>query len=129
MKSLAKLLGVILMVCLATSQAADWPQFLGPERNSTSPEKGILRAWPETGPEVLWMVPVGIGFGGPVIKDGRCTCSIEMGDIGDNLQCFDLPPATWNYAYDAPGRVLSGSRSVPAAEDYVYSCGHNGDLY
>ncbi len=133
MKSLAKLLGVILMVCLATSQAADWPQFLGPERNSTSPEKGILRAWPETGPEVLWMVPVGIGFGGPVIKDGKVYLLDRNGDIGDNLRCFDLSTGKelWNYAYDAPGRVpFPGSRSVPAAEgDYVYSCGHNGDLY
>ena len=51
--------------------AQDWPQYLGPERNSTSPETGILRSWPAEGPEVLWTADLGIGFGGPVIKDGK----------------------------------------------------------
>ena len=32
---------------------------------------GILRSWPESGPEVLWNVSVGKGFGGPVIVDGK----------------------------------------------------------
>ena len=56
---------------LETAFADDWPQFLGPNRNSTSAEKGITRKWPESGPEVLWKVPVGRGFGGPAIHDGR----------------------------------------------------------
>ena len=51
--------------------AQDWPQFLGPDRNSKSPETEILRTWSEGGPEVLWTVPVGIGYGGPVVKNGK----------------------------------------------------------
>ncbi|MDZ7370932.1 MAG: PQQ-binding-like beta-propeller repeat protein, partial [candidate division KSB1 bacterium] len=37
----------------------------------------------------------------------------------------------WNFSYKAPGSVMfPGSRSVPAIDGkYIYSCGHNGDLY
>ncbi|HOU96219.1 MAG TPA: PQQ-binding-like beta-propeller repeat protein [Bacteroidales bacterium] len=111
----------------------NWPQYLGPYRNSTSDQKGILRSWPEKGPEVLWTVDVGIGFGGPVIKDGKVYLLDRNGDVADVMRCFDFSSGKelWNYSYDAPGRVqFPGSRSVPAADgNYVYSCGHNGDLY
>jgi hypothetical protein len=62
---------LVLMAAASSGLATDWPQYLGPNRNSTSPEKGILRSWPEGGPKVLWTVTVGRGFGGPVVKDGK----------------------------------------------------------
>jgi outer membrane protein assembly factor BamB len=82
---------------------------------------------------VLWTTAVGIGYGGPVIKDGKVYLLDRDDKVGDNLRCFDLSNGKelWNFAYDAPGRVMfPGSRSVPIVEgDNVYSCGHNGDLY
>jgi outer membrane protein assembly factor BamB len=124
---------VVLLVCIANIYAQDWPQYLGPNRNSTSDQKGILRSWPENGPEVLWTVDVGIGFGGPVVKDGKVYLLDRVKEVGDNMRCFDLSNGKelWNFAYDAPGSVMfPGSRSVPAVDsNYVYSCGHNGDLY
>ena len=133
MKNRVTLTAVVLMVVACNGLAADWPQYLGPNRNSTSPEKGILRSWPEGGPEVLWSVAVGRGYGGPVIKDGKVYLLDRDDEVGDNLRCFDLSNGKelWNFAYDAPGRVMfPGSRSVPAVEGHhVYSCGHNGDLY
>ena len=115
------------------AQAADWPQYLGPNRNSISSQKGILRSWPENGPEVLWIISVGRGFGGPVIKDGKVYLLDRDDKVGDNLRCFDLSNGNelWNFAYDAPGSVsYPGSRSIPTVDgNNVYSCGHNGDLY
>mgnify|MGYP000681123601 CR=1 FL=1 len=112
---------------------ADWPQFLGPNRNGTSPEKGLLRAWPESGPKVLWSVSVGRGYGGPAIKDGKVYLLDRDDAVGDNLRCFDLSTGRelWNFAYDAPGSVMfPGSRSVPTVDgQHVYSCGPYGDLY
>ena len=126
------LIAMILMVT-ACSSLADWPQYLGPNRNSTSDQKGLLRSWPENGPEVLWTVSVGKGFGGPVIKDSKVYLLDRDDKVGDNLRCFDLSNGKelWNFAYDAPGRVMfPGSRSVPIVEgNNVYSCGHNGDVY
>jgi len=125
---------IIVIVTIATgSTLGDWPQYLGPDRNSISPEKGILRSWPKNGPEVLWTVSVGRGYGGHVIKDGKVYLLDRDDKVGDNLRCFDLSigKELWNFAYDAPGRVMfPGSRSVPIVEcNNVYSCGHNGDLY
>lgn len=48
----------------------DWPQFRGPERNGFSPEKGLLRSWPEGGPKVLWRKPVGGGFSSITVAKG-----------------------------------------------------------
>ena len=111
----------------------DWPQYLGPRRNSTSDQKGILRTWPTNGPTVLWTVPVGRGFGGPVVKDGKVYLLDRDDKVGDTLRCLDLSTGKelWQSAYDAPGTVMfPGSRSVPAVDgNHVYSCGHNGDLY
>jgi len=117
----------------ANVRAADWPQYLGPARNATSPEKGLLRSWPEKGPKVLWTVAVGIGYGGPVVKDGKVYLLDRDDKVGDNLRCFDLSKGNelWSFAYDAPGRVMfPGSRSVPILDgQHVYSCGPYGDLY
>jgi outer membrane protein assembly factor BamB len=134
MGSTTKLITVmVLLACSANVLAEDWPQYLGPSRNSTSPQKGILRSWPEKGPEVLWTVPVGIGYGGPVVKGGKVYLLDRDDKAGDNLRCLDLSSGRelWNFAYSAPGSVMfPGSRSVPILDgSCVYSCGPYGDLY
>ncbi len=124
---------VFLVSCISEVFAQDWPQYLGPNRNSTSPQKGILRTWPASGPEVLWTANVGPGYGGPVIKDGKVYLLDRNDETGDIMRCFDFKTGKelWKFSYDAPASVMfPGSRSVPAVNgNYVYSCGHNGDLY
>jgi outer membrane protein assembly factor BamB len=121
-----------LMISLSLC-AQDWPQFLGPDRNSTSPQTGILRSWPAEGPQVMWVADLGIGYGGPVVKAGKVYLLDRNGEVGDILRCFDFSNGKelWKYSYDAPGAVMfPGSRSVPTVDgNYVYSCGQNGDLY
>ncbi len=121
------------MLCTANVSAQDWPQFLGPDRNSKSPQENVMRSWPVGGPEVLWTVPVGIGYGGPAVSDGKVFLLDRDDQVGDNLRCFDLSSGEelWNFAYDAPGSVMfPGTRSVPTVEgNHVYTCGPYGDLY
>jgi len=74
---------VVLAVVACGSLAADWPQYLGPDRNSTSPEKGLLRAWPEGGPEVLWTVSVDRGYGLAPSRD--CTRQAPHPGSGDSV--------------------------------------------
>jgi outer membrane protein assembly factor BamB len=123
----------ILIVSMLNTYAQDWPQYLGPDRNSTSPQKNILRSWPEQGPEVLWNVNLGIGYGGPVVQNGKVYLLDRDDQAGDKLRCFELATGKelWKFEYEAPGSVMfPGSRSVPALDgDYVYSCGAYGDLY
>ena len=60
-----------LMAATVTASAQDWPQFLGPTADSKSTQKNLLREWPAEGPEVKWTTAVGIGYGGPVVRDGK----------------------------------------------------------
>ena len=133
MKPSVKFILLIMLICVSRVFAEDWPQFLGPNRNSLSVQKGILRAWPQNGPEVLWTVTVGIGFGGPVVKDGKIYLLDRDDQVGDNLRCLDLSNGKelWNFAYNAPGSVMfPGSRSIPSIDgNNVYACGPYGDLY
>ena len=134
MKTRMIISSALLMIFFCISiDAQDWPQFLGPERNSTSPQKNLLRSWPENGPEVLWTVGLGIGYGGPVVKDGKVYLLDRDNAVGDKMRCFDLNTGEelWRFEYDAAGEVMfPGSRSVPIVDDnHVYSCGPYGDLY
>ncbi len=127
---------IILLLCISalnTATAQDWPQYLGPNRNSMSEQKGLLRTWPQQGPEVLWTAEVGIGFGGPVVKGGKVYLLDRDDKAGDKMRCFDLTTGKelWSFSYDSPGAVMfPGSRSVPIVDgNRVYSCGPNGNLY
>ncbi|NLA50143.1 MAG: hypothetical protein GX876_11860 [Bacteroidales bacterium] len=59
---------MVLVAVLPLVSAQDWLQYLGPDRNSTFTQKGILRTWPADGPQILGTADVGKGYGGPVIK-------------------------------------------------------------
>lgn len=68
-KSLVSIAASLLVMSSLIAQ--DWPQFLGPYRNSISEPVNLMREWPAEGPEVLWTTNVGFGYGGPVIKDNK----------------------------------------------------------
>ena len=127
------ILAIVLSVCISNTYAQDWPQYLGPDRNSVSTQKDLLRSWPQSGPEVLWTAAVGIGYGGPIIKDGKIYILDRDDKVGDKLRCLDLSNGKelWNFGYDAPGSVMfPGSRSVPTLDgNRIYSCGPYGNLY
>ena len=57
---------VLLTAALAV--AADWPQFLGPNRDSTSAE--TITPWTAP-PKVLWKQPCGAGYSGPSVAGGK----------------------------------------------------------
>ncbi len=126
----------VFAICIfftVTTLASDWPRFLGPDRNSTSPETGIFRSWPDTGPELLWTVPVGKGYGGAAVKDGKVYLLDRDDSTGDILRSFDLETGEelWSFEYDAPGTYsFPGSRAVPTVDgDHVYICGPFGHLH
>ncbi len=133
MNAKIKLIAFIASISVACALAADWPGYLGPRRDSTSAEKGLLRIWPKEGPKVLWTASLGIGFGGPAVSGGKVYLLDRDDKVGDKLRCFDLSNGTelWDFAYDAPGRFdHPGSRSTPTVDgNYVYTCGPLGDLY
>ena len=127
-------LSLALVAAAATASAQDWPQFLGPTADSKSPQTNLLRQWPAAGPEVKWTTNVGIGYGGPVVRDGKVyILDRDAEKETETMRCIDLQTGKdlWGYTYPSTGAVMyPGSRSVPTIDGkYVYSCGHNGDLY
>ena len=51
----------VSITALATA-ADSWPVFHGPDGNNKSPDTGLLREWPEDGPELIWQTD-GLGSG------------------------------------------------------------------
>ena len=61
-------LAACLVAMIGTVSAEDWPQFRGPDRSGVSKESGLLQAWPEAGPPLLWTYRQGgVGFSPPAI--------------------------------------------------------------
>lgn len=113
--------------------SADWPQWRGPLRDAHSAETGLLQAWPEGGPELLWRSRgFGSGYSSVAVAGGRI---FTMGDIGEDQYLFA--------ASDEDGSILwkqrvgpawteamfGGSRGTPTVDgDRVYALGTDGDL-
>ena len=133
MRNTAKLMTVVVALSATSVFAADWPWIYGPTGNSTSDQKGLLRTWPEAGPKVLWTAPMGAGFGGPAVSDGKVYLLDRDEQVGDTLRVFDLSSGKelWSFAYDAPGKFMfAGSRTTPTVDgEHVYISGPLGDLY
>jgi outer membrane protein assembly factor BamB len=133
MKTRVGLVALLVTASVAYVVAADWPGYLGPRRDGTSTEKGLLRTWPKEGPKVLWTVPVGIGYGGPAVVGGKVYLLDRDDAVGDKLRCLDFATGNelWNVAYHAPGKFdHPGSRTTPTVDgDNVYVFGPLGDLY
>ncbi len=52
--------------------SAQWPSWRGADRKDHSPDKGLLKEWPEKGPKRLWLYrDAGLGYSGPSIVDGK----------------------------------------------------------
>lgn len=52
-------------------RADDWPQWLGPKRDGVWRETGIVAKFPAGGPKVRWRTPIGQGYAGPSVVNGK----------------------------------------------------------
>ena len=79
---------------LVASVEPDWPQWRGPRRDGISDETGLLPAWPEGGPKLLWKKDqLGAGWSSPVVVGDRL---FVTGDVDDDLVVF---------AFDLDGKL------------------------
>src|SRR4051794_39167242 len=62
---------LIMCVSTASARADDWPEWLGAKRDGVWRETGILEKFPPGGPKVLWRSPLGPGYSGPSVANGR----------------------------------------------------------
>jgi outer membrane protein assembly factor BamB len=140
------MLGLVLLGALAfqeppppdlgTRQAGvDWSGFLGPNRDGTSPERGLPGAWPPEGPRIVWQRELG---------ESDATCSIRRGRLfqfdrqGAKFRLACLKSETgeelWTFEYaalysDGYG-AGNGPRCCPVVDlDRVYTFGPEGVLH
>ena len=106
-----------------------WPQFRGGDGTNVVHEAtDLARAWPESGPKVLWKLSVGEGHAGAAIQNG-CVYLVDYDrdKEEDAIRCLSLDDAreVWRYTYSVKVKRNHGmSRTVPAVNDrYVVSLG------
>lgn len=133
MKKTVKVAAIVLTLSGVSLVGEDWPGIYGPRRDHTSQQKRLLRTWPEKGPNVLWTVPMGAGFGGPAVSGGKVYLLDRDESVGDKLRVLDVASGKelWTFAYDAPGRFMfAGSRTTPTVDgEHVYTVGPMGELH
>jgi outer membrane protein assembly factor BamB len=115
--------------------ADDWPQFMGPDRNGVSAEKGLRFSWPKQGPPLLWEKRVGAGFAGPVVA-GRRLILFHRLDNDEVVDCLDSETGKeqWSFKYPTTYRddfgFDEGPRATPLiAGDRVFTLGAEGRLH
>lgn len=70
------------------SGAPSWPDFHGPGRSNISPEKGLLKEWPEGGPPLAWKYTgLGKGYSGVNVAEGLI---FTAGDFDDTEMVIAL---------------------------------------
>jgi outer membrane protein assembly factor BamB len=135
-RSTRTIVALTVMIALAGIRIAgsDWPQLLGPARNGVYNGPPLGDTWPPTGPPVLWQKPIGQGFAGPVVADGRLILFHRVGDE-EVVESFDPRTGStqWRHAYPTSYRDDSGfdegPRAVPVvANGRVYTFGAEGQL-
>ncbi len=130
--------------------SADWPQWLGEDREGVWRETGLLERFPAGGPRVLWRAPLGPGNSGPAVAKGRVYVMDRRPALGaggkpapaekgktpgrERVVCLGAADGkpVWEHAYDCPYSMAyrSGPRVTPLVhKGRVYTLGAMGDLY
>ena len=124
----------LVALLAATAPVADWPRFLGPADDGTSPETGILTAWPKAGLRKLWDCPLGLGYAPPAIVGGRVYHFDRFGD-SNRLTCRNAETGELVWKFETPTSYEDfygydpGPRAGPVVDgDRVFLFGQEGKL-
>lgn len=110
-----------------------WSQFRGPDRSAVSSEVGLRRSWADAGPTELWRRPLGEGFSGIVVADGRLFTLFADGD-GEFAGSFHVKDgsAVWKRRIGDKfvGEWGNGPQATPTLDgDTLYVLGTRGELW
>jgi outer membrane protein assembly factor BamB len=122
-----------VLACTAAAAAADWPQWLGPNRDGSAAD--TVKPW-TAAPAVVWRAPVGEGHSSPVVAGGKVYLHYHVaGKDEERLAAFDAATGKELGSADHTrkafkGRFGAGPRATPAAapDGQVISFGVTGVL-
>jgi outer membrane protein assembly factor BamB len=121
-----KILPGILLIIFVSSSYAQLVQWRGPNRDGHFSETGLLKEWPENGPEILLEAEdIGKGWSSPILV-GDMIYVTGMKDTLDYLTALDLQGnVKWQVPYGRSwNQSFPDTRSTPVFEDnriYVQS--------
>ncbi len=124
---------LFLAVFFSCAHAADWPQYLGPNRDATSAETGWNLDWDAKEPRILWKAEVGKGCSSFAVADGKAYVTGNARGR-DTLSCFDAETGRkiWFHAIPeklAPKYYNGGPSATPTVDSgRVYTVTKSGRL-
>ena len=139
---------VSILTWALTAAAADWPQWMGPNRDDVWTETGIVDKFPAGGPKTLWRTPIAGGYSGPATAGGKVYVMDYVRSTGEakndpgaraelsgreRVLCLDAASGqqVWKHDYDCKYRISypAGPRCTPTvAGGKVYCLGAEGNL-
>ena len=125
---------MLVLANMGTALAGDSPQFRGPNRDGKYPETGLLQAWTDGGPPLLWRAEgLGEGYASASLVGGVIYVPGMMEGNQGYLNAFNLDGALlWKtpYGEETQDKQAPGSRSTPTVDgDRIYLMSGLGVLY
>jgi outer membrane protein assembly factor BamB len=139
-----------VLLFTSPSRAEDWPRWRGPRGDGSWNAPKLPDKWPATGLKTIWKQPVGGGYAGVTVADGRVyTLDLEAPiapkpkdkddrkpDGTERVLCFDAATGDrlWSHSYPVKygylGGYANGPRTSPTIHDgKVYTLGAVGHLF
>jgi outer membrane protein assembly factor BamB len=125
---------LIIQILLLLSQqlaAQSISQWRGPDRNGVFPESGLLKSWPDNGPELLWVNDhLDKGLSSVSVTDREIFVT-GLEDSTEYLTALDLNGnRLWRLSYGLGGKSsYPDSRCTPTVEkDHVYLISGRGKV-
>lgn len=122
---------------LVPATAEDWPQWRGAGRDGVWQESGLVDAFAAAEIPRRWTVPIGAGYSGPTVADGRVLVMdrVTEPDELERIHCFDAQSGAnlWSHAYpcsyDGVSYTAGPRASVTIDEGVCYAIGATGHLH
>jgi len=96
---------LVLLLWGPVGRSDDWPQWRGKDRDGRWHEEGVVRSLTEENLKVLWRQPLGTGYSGPTVADGRVLVMDrqELPQQTESIVCFDSQTGErlWQHTYPA----------------------------
>ena len=130
-------MGIGLCLLPLETQAADWPQWRGPQRNGISAETGLLSEWPKEGPKLVWQVKdIDSGYSTPSVVGDRLYLLSNQGLDNEFVQALDTKGGkrVWSQRIGKVGNPdqqpnYPAARSTPTVDgEQLLAFGSDGDL-
>ena len=126
------ILAILVIIMISCSGKREFSQWRGPDRDGKYPETGLLKEWPDEGPEMLWSFE-GLGAGhGSVSIVGDRLFVLGMPDTIGVIYSFDMQgDLIWQKEYGLEWSTnYVGTRSTPTIiDELLYFVSGQGVAY